>query len=304
MHFRRTARIGFTLIELLVVVAIIALLISILLPSLNRARQQAKLTTCGAQLKDIGNSMATYTVDYLTLPQQNTIGSVPTTEEMQQQQFNRSERVGPGFWGLKVHEALAAHLGGLEWNRERTELTKVHPVFYCPFVDLEDMDPHANQVAGPFTLNGITATEDQYLHITYTYAGRLDECLNDPAEWTRIATGTDNSLRLHVLEKRADAARKDLDARYVLMSDSVVAWKGGGQWRINHGTGWGISIAEFPPRVDSANTLYGDGHVERKNADHFRELNEAQRPVDAWHNATVATTAVRADGWQGDVLWW
>ncbi|MFN0134579.1 MAG: type II secretion system protein [Phycisphaerae bacterium] len=55
---------GFTLIELLVVVAIIALLISVLLPSLGAAREQARITKCIANLKSMGNAMSMYASEY------------------------------------------------------------------------------------------------------------------------------------------------------------------------------------------------------------------------------------------------
>lgn len=56
-------RLGFTLIELLVVVAVIAVLISILLPSLGRAREQGKMVKCLSNLRTIGQAMHMYFAD-------------------------------------------------------------------------------------------------------------------------------------------------------------------------------------------------------------------------------------------------
>ncbi len=55
---------GFTLIELLVVVSIIALLIAILLPSLQRARMQGKRTVSAANMRTIGIGIEMYAGDY------------------------------------------------------------------------------------------------------------------------------------------------------------------------------------------------------------------------------------------------
>jgi prepilin-type N-terminal cleavage/methylation domain-containing protein/prepilin-type processing-associated H-X9-DG protein len=104
------ARRAFTLVELLVVIGIIALLISILLPSLNSARKSARSVACLSNLRTFGQTQNFYANDFDL--------QVPTGV-----MFNRhdwgyfafaSNRVGP--WGAYIYAGLVP----------------VGEVLYCP----------------------------------------------------------------------------------------------------------------------------------------------------------------------------
>jgi prepilin-type N-terminal cleavage/methylation domain-containing protein len=189
---QKRIRAAFTLVELLVVIGIIALLISILLPAISRAREQSNRTQCLVNLRSLGQAMVLYANQYRDrLPNTNP----PSTP---------SDYAGTNY----VLIAL---------NRD---FVRAPSVFHCP----SDSDPVQTSIdTGDYVPENSARTSYDFYSVWWApeKGPKLARIRQAPLAW---------DLNVNPLQLGAAGQNHGASGGNVLIADGSVAWQRAKEW--------------------------------------------------------------------------
>jgi prepilin-type N-terminal cleavage/methylation domain-containing protein/prepilin-type processing-associated H-X9-DG protein len=126
-------RYGFTLVELLVVIGIIAILISVLLPALSRARQASYAIKCASNLRSIGQGFAMYTAENK--------GTFPACYLYVGHHIDATGQTPDNGDAGYIHWSSFIFKGGRPTDKNAYESTKGWEIFQCPALESGGLPP-------------------------------------------------------------------------------------------------------------------------------------------------------------------
>jgi prepilin-type N-terminal cleavage/methylation domain-containing protein len=131
---------GFTLVELLVVIAVIALLMSILMPALRRAKDMAMRVMCGSDIKQIMLAFTIYSDKYAGKFPAPDLMNQPLADEEGNQWAGKFPRAEGGYWPWdgpydvinELLKCMGKNLSDFKGKPDQVDPIPPQPIFYCP----------------------------------------------------------------------------------------------------------------------------------------------------------------------------
>ncbi len=258
MKFNAIQKHGFTLIELLVVISIIALLVSILMPGLGRARENAKRTLCASNLRSVGMLLNMYGHD--------------ENDTLPVAYYNESRTGGAGTYMIfKVDPALprnervqAAYNLAPLWQKG---LAEKYEIFYCPShrnspfgVDAYE-GPEGWPTVNPGVPGAVNPSNPGMIRISYSYLPQ--------SKRTKMTVG---SQVFAGIAKKLSETRADLS-----MSLDVLQAR---KW-----------MSHLQGKYAGANLLFGDISVQFRQND--KVLNEDDYGSDPMNDPLLWRTIIK-----------